>query len=180
MIQTLRLALRRVAEGDWRAVQGIWADAARSPYAQYDRPNDLADGAVRRRIAMWASWAGSDIHRFYAVCLGETVIGYIALHRETEGDELGYCFHSAYHGRGYARESLSALLALEARRGVRRVVAGTALDNTPSVRLLAALGFSLVGRESVSFYTDDAGQPICFEGGRFALELSERQEERHG
>lgn len=46
----------------------------------------------------------------FAVCLADAVIGYVNFHKTTEGYEFGFCFHSAYHGKGYARESLAALL----------------------------------------------------------------------
>lgn len=165
--RTERLTLRRVRAGDWRAVQGIWADEAQSAYACYDCPSDLEDEAVRERIALWASCAESEEHIFTAVCLGETVIGYAALHQRGEGYEIGYCFHSAYHRRGYARESIAALLEERKKKGAAWVMAGTALKNTPSVRLLASLGFVLTGRELVSFYQDENGKDIFFEGGIF-------------
>ena len=55
MIRTERLTIRRICEDDWKAVQALWADAAGSPYAQYDRPNDPDDQSVYHRIRKWAS-----------------------------------------------------------------------------------------------------------------------------
>ena len=175
MIRTERLTIRRVRAGDWKAIQAIWADEAASPYAQYDRPNDLEDAAVSRRIAKWASCAGGWEHLFYAVCLDDTVIGYAAFNQREDGYELGYCFHSAYHGKGYAGESLSALIGMLKARGVSCISAGTALKNTPSVRLLLSLGFRQTGTERVSFYRDAEGKAIVFEGGVYKLPLQESQ-----
>ena len=110
MLKTKRLSMRRVCAGDWVAIQAIWADAAKSPYAQYDRPNALDDRSVSRRIETWASFKDSDEHMFFAVCLQDAVIGYVVFHKRDNGYEMGYCFHSNYHGKGYARESISALL----------------------------------------------------------------------
>ena len=45
-IKTERLTLRRVRAADRVDIRAIWADAARSVYAQYDRPNDLDEPAV--------------------------------------------------------------------------------------------------------------------------------------
>ena len=42
-------------------------------------------------------------------------------------------------------------------QGYRRFTAGTALENTPSVKLLRSLGFSQIGEEQVSFYKDEDG-----------------------
>ena len=170
-LQTERLTLRPVRAQDWPAIQRIWEDQKQSPLAQYDKPNDTGDAAVQARIARWAAACTGGAHIFYAVCRKETVIGYFSFNAREDGYELGYCFHSAYHGHGYAREALSALLQCFARSGHRRFTAGTALNNTPSVRLLLSQGFRQTGAEQVSFYQDPQGRDIVFEGGLFALEL---------
>ena len=64
MIKTERLSIRRVRAEDWKAIQAIWADAAKSVYAQYDKPSDLDDQSVSRRIEKWAAFADSDEHMF--------------------------------------------------------------------------------------------------------------------
>lgn len=170
-MKTERLFIRRVRAGDWRAIRSVWADAAESVYAQYDRPNDLHDEAVCARIGKWASFADSREHMFYAVCLSDELIGYVALHRHGDVCELGYCYHSDYHGKGYAKESISAIFNAAKSEGVSSITAGTALNNVPSVRLLTALGFKQTGTEKVSFYRDINGEEIVFDGGRFELKL---------
>lgn len=52
-----------------------------------------------------------------------------------------------------------------------RLIAGTAINNTPSVALLKSLGFELIEKENVSFYKDADGKDIVFEGGIFELML---------
>ena len=170
MIETERLSIRRVRADDWRAIRDIWADANASPFAKYDRPNDTSDAAAER-VARWGDCAAGDDHIFLAVCLGERVIGFAALNRRDEGYELGYCFHSAFHRRGYAKESISAILCEMKKKGTRLVTAGTALENTPSVALLRSLGFRMTGTEDVSFYKDSQGRDIVFEGGIFELRM---------
>ena len=170
-MKTERLLIRRVQSGDWRAIQAVWTDAAGSVYAQYDRPNDLRDDAVCERIGKWASFGDSREHMFFAVSLEGELIGYVALHRHGDVCELGYCFRSHHHGKGYAKESVSAILNAAKAEGVSIVTAGTALNNVPSVRLLNALGFSRTGTEKVSFYKDGNGEDIVFDGGRFELKL---------
>ncbi len=171
-IKTERLILRCVAAEDWRDFRDIWADFSASPYARYDRPNPLEDEAVKARIARWASFAGSEDHFFFGVCLNGRVIGYIALHRRDGGAfECGYCFHSAFHRQGYAGESFRAVIARFREMGAKKLTAGTALDNVPSVGLLTSLGFELTGTERISFYKDAEGNDIFFEGGLFELAL---------
>lgn len=171
LIKSERLCMRRVTEDDWQSIGGIWKDFGGSAYAQYDRPHDTDDADVHRRIALWAQHSESMAHMFFAVCLRDVVIGYIAFNVRENGYEIGYCFHSAYHGKGYAKESLAALIDYMRGIGVERLSAGTALNNTPSVRLLDSLGFRLAGKEKVSFYKDSEGNDIVFDGGIFELML---------
>lgn len=170
-IETKRLFLRRIRAEDWKDIQAIWVGAAKSVYAQYDRPNDLDDASVQSRVARLGVFAESDAHIFLAVCLKNRVIGYFSLNERGEGYELGYCFHSDFHGKGYARESLGAVLGFLRNRGVPFVEAGTALRNTPSLRLLRSLGFERCGTEKVSFYQDAEGKDIFFDGGIFVRRL---------
>lgn len=170
-IKTGCLSIRRVCADDWKAVQAIWADAAQSVYAQYDKPNDPDDRSVSQRIAKWAAFSESDEHIFYAVCLQDTVIGYVVFNKREDSHEIGYCFHSDYHGKGYAGESISALLGVMKTKGISRITAGTALMNIPSVRLLRSLGFRQTGTEKVSFYHDAEGNPIVFDGGIYEILL---------
>lgn len=56
--------------------------------------------------------------------------------------------------------------------GITEFLAGTAVKNTPSVRLLESLGFKQVGMEKVSFYKDSTGEDIVFDGGVYELQLT--------
>lgn len=107
---------------------------------------------------------------FFSVCLGDGMIGYADFHKTADGYEMGYCFHSAYHGKGYAKESLSALMDWLSAGRRTYFTAGTALKNTPSVMLLKSLGFEKTEEEEVSFYKDENGGDICFTGGIFTCE----------
>ena len=170
-LHTEHLILRPVLAGDWRRIKEIWEDFNRSPLAQYDMPHCTEDDDVRPRIARWAQANSGTEHMFFAVCLQETVIGYIACNIRESSYELGYCFHSDYHGKGYAKESHLALFAHLRTLGITRLTAGTALNNLPSVALLQSLGFRQTGTEQVSFYQDADGRDIFFDGGIFELEL---------
>ena len=108
---------------------------------------------------------------FFAVCLAGEMIGYIAFNERECGHEIGYCFHSSAHGKGYAKEALLALFERLRILGFTRFTAGTALNNTPSVRLLTSLGFVQTGSERVSFYKDNDGNDIFFDGGIFELNV---------
>ncbi|MBE6693930.1 MAG: GNAT family N-acetyltransferase [Ruminococcaceae bacterium] len=171
VIRTERLTLRRVMVTDHDSIREIWQDFNCSEYVMYDTPHDTDADAVRRRIERWASMSESMEHIFFAVCLGDALIGYVAFNVRESGYEIGYCFHSAYHKKGYAKESVSALIKHFARMGVTHFSAGTALSNTPSANLLRSLGFKLTDTEKISFYKDADGQDIVFDGGVFELEI---------
>lgn len=175
-LKTERLIIRRVQTDDWKSIQDIWADFNQSPMHIYDTPHDTEDAAVQRRIQKWAAFHESTEHMFFAVCLESAVIGYVAFNIRENGHEIGYCFHSAYHGNGYAKESMLALFDYVRSLGIKRLIAGTAVRNTPSVALLKSLGFELIETEKVSFYRDDSGNDIVFDGGVFELDLLGKRE----
>lgn len=168
---TARLHIRHIAEDDWQSIRDIWIDAKSSIYAKYDNFKDTNDDAVCSRVAKWANANRGNDHMFFAVCLSGKVIGYFSLNIRDNGYEAGYCFHSLYHGKGYAKESISALITYVRSLGSRYLYARTALDNTPSVNLLKSVGFKLTGTEKVSFYKDSHGNDIVFDGGVFELLL---------
>lgn len=170
-LDTDRLHIRLIRAEDWQSIQAIWQDFASSPYAQYDIPHPADEETVRPKIAKWAQVSLGQEHLFFVACLQEQVIGYVAFHRQRNGYETGYCFHSRYQGRGYALESIQALFSCLQSMGTKRITAGTALNNLPSVRLLQKLGFHQVGTEQVSFYQDETGKDIVFEGGLFERPL---------
>ena len=172
IIETGRLRIRLIEEADWPGIKRIWEDFSQSEYAQYDCPHDTDDDVVKTRILRWAdaNRHGMD-HLFFAVCLHDEIIGYTAFNKREEGYEIGYCFHSGYHGKGYAKEAHFGIFRVLRELGIQKFSAGTGLANLPSVRLLESLGFRKIGEEKVSFYKDEDGNDIVFDGGIFELEL---------
>ena len=170
LLKTERLTIRYITEDDWKSIRDIWVDFNSSKYAKYDTPHITEDANVQARIAKWASFNIGIEHMFFAVCFEKNVIGYIALNIRENGYEIGYCFHSAYHGKGYAKESHLALFDYMRTLGITKFSAGTAIHNEPSVKLLSSLGFKLVDQEKVSFYKDAMGNDVVFDGGIFELE----------
>ncbi len=173
LLKTDRLTVRHIVADDWKSIKEIWLDFNSSTLSQYDRPHITDDEDVRTRIAKWAAANSSTDHMFFAICLGDTVIGYSAFNIREDGYEIGYCFHSAYHGKGYAKESHIALFDYLRSLGITRFTAGTAINNIPSVSLLKALGFTLVETENVSFYKDAQGNDTVFKGGIFELNTAQ-------
>ena len=177
LLQTDRLTVRPVEASDWKAMQAIWLDFSKSPYACFDRPHSTEDADIRPRIERWAQAVQTGLdHLFFSVCLEAQVIGYISANIRPDGYELGYCFHSDFQGKGYAFESLLAVIDYLKTLEIRKVIVGTALENTPSVALLSRLGFQLTATEQVSFYKDQKGQAIVFQGGIFEKRFEKQAE----
>ncbi|MBQ8356569.1 MAG: GNAT family N-acetyltransferase [Clostridia bacterium] len=166
MIDTDRLHIRKLVPDDWREMQNIAMDFRRSEYAVYDMPLPVEEESIK---ALTAQLAASGL--FFAVLREGVVIGYVCFHREGDSYDLGFCFHSNYHGKGYAFEACFTLMKYMAKtRPVAAFTAGTALENIPSCRLLRKLGFTLQKTERLSFHKDDRSNDITFEGGIFCYD----------
>lgn len=85
--------------------------------------------------------------------------------------EISYGFQKEFQGKGYAGEAVSAALEELSREGIKSFSAGTGLKNTPSVKLLHAVGFRQAGTEKASFYKDEEGDAIYFDGGIYELDM---------
>lgn len=170
-IKTERLLIRKVVAEDWISIKRIWDDFRVSEYAKYDIPHKSIEDEIRLQVSKWGDANKGEKHLFFAVCLEEKVIGYIDFHDTGNGYDSGYCFHSDYYGKGYAKESYQALIMFFVSKGVKRFTAGTAIKNVPSRNLLISLGFEQIGTEKISFYKDDLGNDIYFEGGIFELNI---------
>lgn len=169
VLKTDRLIIRHIKEDDWKSIKEIWDNFNASEFAKYDVPHNTEAEDVRARMVRWAKANSGTEHMFLAVCLHDTVIGYIAFNIRANGYEIGYCFHSDFHGKGYAKESHLALFDYLRTIGITRFTARTAINNIPSVALLKALDFKQVGTEKVSFYRDSEGNDIVFDGGIYEL-----------
>ena len=139
-IETERLAVRGFALEDEADLHEILGDAQTMRFleAPYDREKTqrfLAEFCIARRGAMAAQRKDSG-----------KVIGYILLREEAPGVlEMGWVFHRAHWGQGYAQEACRAALdAAFAQRGAHKVFAET-IDAGRSVRLMRRLGMVCEG-----------------------------------
>ena len=163
-LETFRLYIRNLHEEDWTKMKSLFIDFNNSKYAAYDRPLPTEDMEVK---TLTKEFAESNL--FFAVHLRDNsqMIGYVCFHKDAEKYDLGYCFHSAFHSSGYAYESTKALIDYFVQEyNVTTFVAGTAIDNTPSCKLLEKLGFECVSTEYLSFRED-----FSFKSGNFILRL---------
>ena len=163
-IETSRLHICDLYETDWAEMKDIFVDFNQSKYAAFDRPLPKDDDESKSLTKQFC-----DSGLFFAVHLLENnkMIGYVCFHKTGDALDLGYCFHSAYHSNGYAYESaLTVIQYLAKEHHAVSFTAATAIENTPSCRLLERLGFAHISSEKVSF-----DGKFSFQSGNFTLKL---------
>ena len=148
-IETERLLLRPFEAGDLDAYHVIQSDENVARFL-YNEPRTLDETRdfLDRKISTAALHAEGDWSSA-AVVLRETgeLVGDMALlwaseqHRQ---GEIGFVFHPAHQGRGYATEAARPLLAFAfGPLGLHRVVGRTEARNVASTRVLEKLGMRL-------------------------------------
>ncbi|MGN1158945.1 MAG: GNAT family N-acetyltransferase [Lachnospiraceae bacterium] len=82
--------------------------------------------------------------------------------RDFSSLEIGYVFNKNYWGKGYAKESCTALIALAFSHGVHRIFAECDPQNHSSWKLLESLGFEREAhlKQNVYFWKDDKDMPV--------------------
>lgn len=147
IIETDRLIIRNFTPDDWQQLQELAVAYNVHPSSQYEGPWPTSDAEVQG-MARW--FASVDSH--LAACLkdGGQVIALVAIERREGQPEpthnLGYVFHPAYHGQGYATEACRAAMRyLFEVAGAEAILTGTNPENAASVRLLRRLGLSEIG-----------------------------------
>lgn len=169
MITTNRLHIRLLRADDDRALARLAEDFSRSPYWMYDMPSPTDPEKIRKLTKMFA-----ESEQFYAVFLPDEpeMIGYICFYHNGDCYDMGYRFHSAFHGHGYAHEAcIAAMEHMRSVHPIKAFTAGTALKNEPSCRLLHKLGFMLESTEELAFHKAADGSDITFTGGNFIKPL---------
>ena len=145
-IETARLVLRPFEPSDLAALHAIHADEENARWL-YNDARTLAEtrellplktaGSALRSEGQWLS---------AAVALRATgeLVGDVSLLWASEAHrqgELGFIFHRAHHGNGYATEAARPMLAFAFERlGLHRVVGRLEPRNTGSARVLERLG----------------------------------------
>lgn len=157
-LTTQRLYLRDLRASDAADVLVIRGD----PVVQrFDEPPiDTLDEAATFIVEVDEEFqAGEGIVWAVVLVAQETVIGLVGFHewdRYHRRAEAGYGFARAYWGRGFASESLRAMLRFGFdEMDLNRIFARTIADNHESVRLLERLGFQREGTQRAHSLEDD-------------------------
>jgi ribosomal-protein-alanine N-acetyltransferase len=157
-LTTQRLYLRELRASDAADVLIIRGDpiVQRFDDPPIDTPDEAATfiGEVHEEFE-----AGEGIAWAVVLVAQETVVGLVGFHewdRYHRRAEAGYGFARAHWGRGFASESLRAMLRFGFdEMDLNRVFARTIADNHESVRLLERLGFQREGTPRAHSFEDD-------------------------
>jgi len=154
VIETERLALRPLSEGDLDALYRISNDPLVRRYLWDDEPVSRAKiGEVITESMRSFVEEGLGIFGLRP-CGEDTLVGFCGFLRlpGMEEVELGYELTPELWGRGLATEAARACLrfAFET-RGLERVVAGADAPNTASLRVLEKLGMKPVGNVNPTY-----------------------------
>lgn len=150
-IKTTRLQLRPFQASDLTALHAYYGEPAVVRYLYTGVQNrEEAQATLRQRMAE-SSWQTEGTRLTLAVIRNavgstapEALIGEVTLiHRSVayQQAELGYVFHPAYGGQGYATEAVMVLLALGfGELNLHRIFARCDARNEPSYRLMERVG----------------------------------------
>lgn len=156
-METERLILRRYEASD---LQDLYEYLSDPEVVKFEPHKPMTRAEAEENLA-WR--IGTD--EMIAVELKENhkMIGNIYLgKRDFASLELGYVFHRAYQGKGYAYESTRFLTELAFKQGTHRIYAECDPLNTASWKLLERLGFEREAffKKNVFFWKDEEGAPI--------------------
>ena len=161
-IQTKRLSLRAVREGDRADMLRIFKDpCVKKTYMLPDFDGEAAMDRLFHRFVQLSE----DRERFvYGIAREDRLIGFL---NETEKDEafieLGYVIHPDWQRRGYMTEALIAAIEALFRMGYKTVRAGFFEGNDASRRVMEKSGMTPTGRSDEIEYRGEVKKVICYE-----------------
>ncbi|MBQ9119710.1 MAG: GNAT family N-acetyltransferase [Lachnospiraceae bacterium] len=143
-INTERLVLKPLGMDHFLTAHKYLADAENTLYMKYLPHEDEAE-TIRFLTACEAEWQKvRPAYYEFAVFLGETHIGGVALYNDTEERETGelvWIIDKNYWGKGYAAEAAKKLVDFGAEQlGLKRIIARCDSNNRMSKRIMEKLG----------------------------------------
>lgn len=134
LFATERLIVRKFSPDDYCDLAEILTDKEVTYFEPYE--TFTKEACVQEAV----NFSNSD--EFYAVVLGDKVIGKIYFSKKDHGScEIGYTFNGKYQGKGYACESVGGMMRYAFTvMGVRRIFAEINTRNKKSVALAERLG----------------------------------------
>lgn len=171
MLETQRLVIRPFSPEDSEDLYEYLSDPQvvfYEPYEAYSK-EDCEEEALRR----------STDSAFLAVCLKDNnkLIGNVYFSKQDfDTWELGYVFNSEYQGKGYAAESVTAVVDNAFKHlNARRIIAMCNPQNAKSWKLLERLKMRREGhlKQNIYFKTDKDNKPVWLDTYEYGMLSSE-------
>ena len=148
-IKTERLTTSDISESDKDTYAKLYLDNELNKYYGYDYREDLGENTPNSDYFYSFMQGLKAKHEEYSLAVreGKELIGEIVLYEFDffGGAEIGFRFFENFQHKGYALESVSAVLDYAKNMlGVSVMHARAYKKNAPSIKLLERLGFSLV------------------------------------
>lgn len=146
-LDTERLTLRQLEERDWPFFLALQTDPAVMQYVSDPRPDTEIRARFDARLPAWTA------HSSHWLCLMVQcrntgtplgVSGFLPGSATPAQAEAGYLFAPVHQGRGYATESLRAIVDLARALDFCTMTAVVSSGNLASQRVLERVGFTLV------------------------------------
>ena len=151
MLETKDLIFGKARFEDWRAMyRNVWSrpESFRYMLPQLSLNEAEAKERMRRTIEFQKS------HDTYIVYLRSThqAIGFAGVEQvgPDTWQEVGICLGPDFVGRGFGKQIVQCLLAYAKRLGAREFLYSTWEENTASIALAKAAGFTLVSQEPMT------------------------------
>jgi ribosomal-protein-alanine N-acetyltransferase len=152
-VDTRRLHLRCVEPGDASATARLLTPAVSTWLASW--PSPVTTAAAAARITAMREAAGAGQLLCFAIERRDdpALMGWVIVARVPDDPSrggLGYWLGEAYHGHGYMAEAAEAAVAAGfARFRLAVIEAGAQPENAASLRVMAKLGMTAVGRRVI-------------------------------
>lgn len=151
VLTTDRLTLRPFEEGDREAMVALLCNEEIKE--TFMIPDFASRAEADTLFDKLSAFSRSDAHFDYAVCLGDTLVGFLDdCGGEDDSVELGYVIDPRYRGRGYAPEALRAAIEELFRMGCPCVTAGYFEENDASRRVMEKCGMVPTDEEEIISY----------------------------
>jgi RimJ/RimL family protein N-acetyltransferase len=159
-IRTDRLLLRHMGPDDVESLAARRNDPEVARYQAWSMPFPVE--RARDMVAGFGAMEGPTNDEWWMAAVERSdsgeVIGELVVHLSWEGRaaEIGYTFHPAHWGNGFAVEAATAMVAyLFDHPEITRVFGTLHPDNTPSARVLERVGMLHEGHTRNSFWVGD-------------------------
>ena len=167
-MKTKRLLIRNFAKGDYNDLYEYLSDKETYKF----EPGEPITVEAAKKLCN----DRSKNNDFLAVQLKNKVIGHIYFEQISPIGlmtwETGFIFNRKYQGKGYATESLTAVIKYGFKNmNVHKIIAHCSPKNTRSWKLLERVKMRREGklRENIYFNTDETGNPIWLDTYEYGL-----------